>query len=127
MILTSKKSIKTKGRTVVNAWAKKCDNYKLVALVTNTDESHINNSNNIITNTNNIRTEIDDVLQPPGLAIDAYSKLTDKVFLTFMYLQRKFLNKYDWFLKADDDTFIFVDHLREFLSNKNASQPVTYG
>lgn len=121
MILTSKKSIKTKGRTVVNAWAKKCDNYRLVALVDKNDIETAKMSN--ITRAS----EIDDVLQPPGLSIDAYSKLTDKVFLTFMYLQRKFLNKYDWFLKADDDTFIFVDHLREFLSNKNASQPVTYG
>ena len=115
MILTSKKSIKTKGRTVVNAWAKKCDNYRLVALVTNTNESIINSI---------IRT---DILQPPGLAIDTYKKLTDKVFLALMYIYRKFLNKYDWFLKADDDTFIFVDHLREFLSNKNASKPVTFG
>jgi len=30
-------------------------------------------------------------------------------------------------LKADDDTFIFVDNLREFVSNKNSSLPVTYG
>ena len=110
---------------MVNAWAKKCDNYKLVALMTSTNETITNNTTNVTYITR--PPEIDDVLQPPGLVIDAYENLSDKVFLTFMYIYRKFLNKYDWFLKADDDTFIFVDHLREFLSNKNDSQPVTYG
>jgi len=57
---------------------------------------------------------------------DAYKKLTDKVFLTFKYI---FIHdeKYDWYLKADDDTFIFMDNLREFLTSKNKFQPVTYG
>ena len=123
--MTSKTTLKTKGRAVVNAWAKKCDNYKLVALITSTNETVTNNTTNVTYITR--APEIDDVLQPPGLTIDAYENLSDKVFLTFMYIYRKFLNKYDWFLKADDDTFIFVDHLREFLSNKNDSQPVTYG
>ena len=36
-------------------------------------------------------------------------------------------NDYDWYLKADDDTFIFVENLLAFVSDKNSSQPVTYG
>jgi hypothetical protein len=34
---------------------------------------------------------------------------------------------YDFYLKADDDTFVFVDNLRKFLSDKNRTSPVTYG
>lgn len=30
-------------------------------------------------------------------------------------------------IKADDDTFIFVDNLKKFVSNKNSILPVTYG
>jgi len=53
-------------------------------------------------------------------------KLTDKVFMTFKYIFVHYKN-YDWYLKTDDDTFIFMDNLREFLNTKNESQPVTYG
>lgn len=67
-----------------------------------------------------------DVLQPPGLVQDSYEKLTDKMFLTFKYLYAQYPD-YDWYLKADDDTFIFVDNLRLFLADKNPSKPVTYG
>ena len=36
-------------------------------------------------------------------------------------------NDYDWYLKADDDTYIFMDNLRDFLKTKNSSSPVTFG
>jgi glycoprotein-N-acetylgalactosamine 3-beta-galactosyltransferase len=36
-------------------------------------------------------------------------------------------NDYNWYLKADDDTVVFMDHLREFLSDKNPQDPLTYG
>ena len=53
-------------------------------------------------------------------------KLTDKVFLTLKHLQKKY-NNYDWYLKADDDTFIFMENLRYFLKDKHPEEPVTYG
>ena len=115
--MTSQASLIDKGRPVVNSWAKKCDNYKLVTLLNST------------TIGNNVTrpSEIGDVLQPPDLIIDTYEKLTDKVYLTFKYLYSRYGDQYDWYLKADDDTFVFVDHMREFLSDKNASKPVTFG
>ncbi len=68
------------------------------------------------------------ILQPPGLneSLNKYNRLTDKVFLTFKYVYNKYRN-FDWYLKADDDTFVFVDNLKKFLSDKNTSWPVTYG
>ena len=53
-------------------------------------------------------------------------KLSHKVFLTVKHLYNKY-NDYDWYLKADDDTFIFVDNLRQFVADKNSSSPVTFG
>ena len=55
-----------------------------------------------------------------------YGKLTDKVYKTLRDVYLRY-NDYDWYLKADDDTFIFVDNLKSFLKTKNSSQPVTYG
>lgn len=111
LMLTQKKTLETKAKFMTNAWAKHCDNYKLVLLFNN-DTSGI--------------TEIDHVLQPPGVLIDTYKKLTDKVFNALKYVFSKY-PKYDWYIKADDDTFMFIDNLRWFLSQKNSSKPITFG
>ena len=94
---------------MVNSWAKKCDNFKLVLLL------------------NNATSDLSEyILQPPGLLNDAYNKLTDKVLYTLKYVFQEYPD-YDWYMKADDDTYVFTDNLRWFLSQKNSSQPVTYG
>lgn len=57
---------------------------------------------------------------------DSYASLTHKVYFTFKDLYNRY-NNFDWYLKADDDTFIFMANLRKFLRDKNSSAPVTYG
>jgi hypothetical protein len=66
------------------------------------------------------------VLQPPGYNSENYSQLTDKMFGTYKYIYKKYSN-YDWYLKADDDTFIFMDNLKKFLRSKNSSIPINFG
>ena len=48
------------------------------------------------------------------------------MFNTYKYVYKKYPD-YDWYLKADDDTFIFMDNLRKFLKNKNSSVPINFG
>ncbi len=52
--------------------------------------------------------------------------LTSKVFGAYKYIYSN-QNNYDWYIKADYDTFVFVDNLRKFLSDKHPLKPVTYG
>lgn len=66
------------------------------------------------------------VLQPSDYKTENYSLLTDKVFRTLKYVYKAYGN-YDWYLKADDDTFIFMDHLRLFLKDKNPRDPINFG
>jgi glycoprotein-N-acetylgalactosamine 3-beta-galactosyltransferase len=56
-----------------------------------------------------------------------YDHLTQKSTLAFLFAYENYLNDFDWFVKADDDTFLLVDHLKAFLSEQNTSEPVTFG
>lgn len=128
MIISTKSNYLTKVKTVYNSWAYKCDYSMFImqipdnvslALNLTLDNQTINDG--IEVNYNSIN-----ILQPPNLTKDVYIKLTDKIFNTFKYVYNKY-NNYDWYLKTDDDTFVFVDNLRDFLSSKNKSDPITFG
>jgi glycoprotein-N-acetylgalactosamine 3-beta-galactosyltransferase len=99
----------------MDSWANECDKVFFVAKF---NEQHPNKS-----------VEIFDplpVLEPAGLFNDTYKTLTTKMFVLFRDLYLRY-NDYDWYLKADTDTFIFVDNLRNFLGGENPTAPVTYG
>ena len=110
LILTRPENIYTKAKQVKDIWGYKCDDYRVVAKL----PAPVNHSVDL------------KVLDPPELAADTYKQLTRKMMSTFKFLYLHH-GDFDWYLKADDDTFIFVDNLRTFLSDKNASGPVTYG
>ena len=110
IILTAPENIYKKAKQVKDIWGYKCDDYRVVAKL----PAPVNHSVDL------------KVLDPPELAADTYKQLTRKMMSTFKFLYLHH-GDFDWYLKADDDTFIFVDNLRTFLSDKNASGPVTYG
>jgi glycoprotein-N-acetylgalactosamine 3-beta-galactosyltransferase len=114
MILIKNKDINLKARVIYESWASLCDNYQFVSFVSNANNQSELNYNGI------------NVLNPPGLDQDTYDDLSEKVLYSFKYIYEKHHN-YDWYLKVDDDTFIFVNNLRSFLKNKNPTRPVTYG
>ncbi|PIO63245.1 hypothetical protein TELCIR_15166, partial [Teladorsagia circumcincta] len=37
------------------------------------------------------------------------------------------VNEYDWFLKADDDTYFHMPNLRHFLMSYNSNKPLAFG
>ncbi|ELU13006.1 hypothetical protein CAPTEDRAFT_174456 [Capitella teleta] len=53
--------------------------------------------------------------------------LVDKTLATFKYIFKHHLHDADWFLKADDDTYVIVENLRHFLSDKNPEKPAMFG
>uniref|UniRef100_A0A2I4C3A0 N-acetylgalactosaminide beta-1,3-galactosyltransferase n=1 Tax=Austrofundulus limnaeus TaxID=52670 RepID=A0A2I4C3A0_AUSLI len=50
-----------------------------------------------------------------------------KTIRAFHYVYEHHVNDADWFLKADDDTFVVVDNLRWILSNHTPEEPVYFG
>lgn len=56
-----------------------------------------------------------------------YRRLTEKSMLAFSFVYQHYANDCQWFVKADDDTYLIVDHLKLFLSKQKFSEPVTFG
>lgn len=117
LILTTTNKLKnnTYFNILFTEWVQKCDDHRFILRLED-------NSNRIENNEYNGYK----LLQPAGDWKEVYSKLTDKVFymLKDTYLHN---NEFDWYLKADDDTFVFMNNLRTFLKNKNSSVPIDFG
>ncbi len=52
---------------------------------------------------------------------EGYYRLWGKVRGIWKHLRSQHLHDFDWFLKADDDTYIVVDNLRSFLERRLSS------
>ncbi|XP_071966235.1 glycoprotein-N-acetylgalactosamine 3-beta-galactosyltransferase 1-like [Antedon mediterranea] len=103
-IMTSPQTLDLKASNVKETWAKRCN----VALF-------ISSENNPDFPTVKIETK------------EGREYLWQKTRGAFQYIYENYLDKADWFLKGDDDTFIIVENLRYFLSDKNTNEPLYYG
>ena len=116
LILTTPKYFLTRAKAVNDTWAPRCDRYFFVTEPSRESApfDEVNFAKRIpIASIKNIT---------PG-----YGHLTHKSTSAFLFAYENYFNDYDWFVKADDDTYLFVDHLKLFLSDKKSSEPVTYG
>jgi glycoprotein-N-acetylgalactosamine 3-beta-galactosyltransferase len=122
IITTHQSKLDTKCKTSYDTWVKECDDYVYLTMIPNNTKSNLFE----------IKYGIDKInlLQPPGFTNDNYRRLTDKVYSAFKYIYNRnnaTKTSYDWYFKADDDTFVFMDNLRDYLKDKNKSELVTYG
>jgi hypothetical protein len=120
MIITTEDVLDTHTKSMYNLWVNECDDHVFVSIIPKSD--YVPNGERPIL----IEKEFK-VLQPPGFESDSYKNLTHKVFLTFKYLYANEKRPFHWYLKADVDTFVFVDNLRSFIKNKDTLDAVTYG
>lgn len=66
----------------------------------------------------------------PTLVIDVKDGrkyLPQKTYATFNKVFDDYLEEFDWFLKADDDTYVIMENLRYFLSGQDRNAPVYFG
>jgi glycoprotein-N-acetylgalactosamine 3-beta-galactosyltransferase len=123
-ILTSPSTLNKRAKPIYEAWAKECDGLRFITVIPTNLTSESNTTTSTDKRKELLLNNTLPLLQPEGWNKEIYAKLTNKVFATIIDIYKNYLNDYDFFLKADDDTFIFMDHLRMFLTQ--SSNPKTY-
>lgn len=103
-IMTGPQNLETKAIHVKRTWGKRCNILLFFSSVTNKTFPTI------------------------GLNVsEGRGHLTAKTMLAFRYVFKHYFDKADWFMKADDDTYVIVENLRYFLSSHSPKEPVYFG
>ena len=133
IILTHPNNFFTKASAINQTWAPNCNNYRFISTIPTfyLEKSHHSNKSLNGREGSSSSLEISHpmpILQPRGFNTtpDEYSELSDKVFAAFVAVFELYPD-YDWYLKADDDTFVLVDNLRTFLTHQSPNESVTCG
>lgn len=103
-VMTSPQNLDVKAIHVKRTWAKRCNVLVFISSTTNTTFPTI------------------------GLNVsEGREHLTAKTMQAFKYVYDKYFNDADWFMKADDDTYVIIENLRYFLQSYSRDDPVYFG
>jgi len=103
----------TKVKAVLETWGQQCDGWFIAS---NETDQHVRSTK--------VKTPAE------------YNLLWMKLNETLRHVASKYINAYDWFYKVDDDTFVIMENLHEFLriqkqkitsSEENRIQPQIFG
>ncbi|XP_042888170.1 glycoprotein-N-acetylgalactosamine 3-beta-galactosyltransferase 1-like [Penaeus japonicus] len=60
-------------------------------------------------------------------SLEGYKKLWNKTRSALKYIYNNHLEDFEWFLKADSDTYVLVDNLRYVLQDYDTNEPLYFG
>lgn len=120
-VMTGPKNHESKAKHVKATWGKRCN----MLLFMSSKEGKLNRTfsygfANLVVSDNN--------LPAVGLPVgEGRENLWAKTKEAFKFLYENYLDKYDWFMKADDDTYVIVENLRRLLEPYNPDEGHYFG
>lgn len=103
-VMTGPNNLETKARHVKNTWTRHCNIVVFMSSVEDPDFPTV------------------------GLGTkEGRDQLYWKTIRAFHYAHEHHIQEADWFLKADDDTYVIVDNLRWVLANHAPDEPIYFG
>lgn len=99
-VMTSPSTLYTKGKPVKETWGKRCN--KLLFMSSEEDPSF------------------------PAIGLDVSEgrdELWHKTRAAWDYVYQHHFDDADWFMKADDDTFVIIENLRHLISSLDSEKP----
>jgi len=106
-VLTAPQYFDTRARAVNSTWGRRCN--VLFFITESSNDTH------------------GLPIAPIANITPGYGHLTQKTVSALQYAYEYHFNNFDWFVKADDDTYIFMENLKAFLRKQNTSEPVSFG
>lgn len=102
-IMTGPKYLESRTKHIRETWAKRCDKVLYMS---------------------SVKTDFPTV----GLNVDeGRENLYWKTIRAFQYIHENHIDEAEWFLKADDDTFVVIENLRYVLSKYDPEKPLYLG
>uniref|UniRef100_H3DAR8 N-acetylgalactosaminide beta-1,3-galactosyltransferase n=1 Tax=Tetraodon nigroviridis TaxID=99883 RepID=H3DAR8_TETNG len=103
-VMTGPNNLETKARHVKNTWTRHCN---IVVFMSSVEDPNF---------------------PTVGLGTkEGRDQLYWKTIRAFHYAYEHHVDEADWFLKADDDTYVIVDNLRWVLANHTPDEPIYFG
>jgi len=104
-VMTSPETFESKAKHVKATWGKRCN---ILLFMSSEADSKL------------------PAIKLEGLH-EGRDNLWGKTKLAFQYVYEHYRDQADWFMKADDDTYVIVENLRYMLEPYKPSQPIYFG
>ncbi|CAF0818046.1 unnamed protein product [Rotaria sordida] len=121
-VLTNEENLESRARAVYETWGRRCGRFVFVSRLNSSIKCENENEKKSF---EKCKLPIENI---PTLPDETYLHLPDKVRVSLLFFNKYYPN-YDWYLKADDDTYIIVENLLRFLIStiKRYPKPLLYG
>ena len=129
MVLTSEENILTRGIAIWNTWAKH-DSHSVIFAC---NCSKIMLAKTLLENNLTLTNEMNIYRQAASLPIlnlqikEDINQMGHKVLLVLKESYKFYKNSFNWYFMVDDDTYVFVDNLYDFVKFQNTSSALYYG